>query len=416
MKGMNTNDLFRIALGIAAPWTVSRIAFSEDQQQLDLYLDFPAGSRFACPECGSGGCPVHDTQERTWRHLNFFQHKTYLHARQPRVNCPDHGVKTAEVPWARPQVGFTLLMEAFILALVEHGMTPAQVSRLIGMRDKRIWRLLEHHVEKARSEADYSGVKSLGVDETSRRRGHQYISVFADLEDKRVLFATEGRDAGTVKAFKEDLKAHGGKPEQIEEACLDMSKAFISGLRNEFPDTAQTFDHFHMAKLVNDAVDTVRRQEVKERPELKGTRYVWLANTWNHTPKQAAAFNALRGCHLKTARAHHMKCVFQDIMAETDPLQAEAMLKQWRIWAAKSRLEPMKKLAKTFKEHWAGIVRWFTSGINNGLLEGINSLIQTAKRKARGFRSTKYLIIMVYLIAGKLKFKLPALGGVAHTK
>jgi len=416
MKGMNTEELFRIALGLAKPWTVTEIAFSEDKHQLDLHLDFPAGSRFACPQCGQGDCPVHDTQERTWRHLNFFQHKTLLHARQPRVKCPEHGVKTVEVPWARPQVGFTLLMEAFIMALVQSGMTPKQVARMIDEHDTHIWRILEHYVEKARNEADYSDVKIVGVDETSRRRGHHYISVFMDLQGKRVMYATEGRDAETVKAFKADLEAHGGKAKQIEEACLDMSPSFIAGLREEFPDAHQTFDPFHLMKLVNEAVDEVRRQEQKDHPELTGTRYVWLTNRWKHTRKQQESFEELRGAKLKTVRAHHMKCVFQDIMTEPDRTVAEEQLAHWRTWAARSRLAPMVKVAKTFKDHWAGVVRWFTSRISNGLLEGINSLIQTAKRKARGFRSTKYLITMVYLIAGKLKFTLPTLGCAAHTK
>lgn len=106
---MQTNELFRIALGLADPWVVGKIEFSEDRRKLELWLDFPSGSRFACPECGRGGCGVHDSSERVWRHLNFFEHQTLLHARQPRVKCPDHDIKTVEVPWARPGSGFTLL-------------------------------------------------------------------------------------------------------------------------------------------------------------------------------------------------------------------------------------------------------------------------------------------------------------------
>jgi transposase len=217
-------QLFRVALGLAEPWVVSKIESSQEQHQLDLYLDFPAGSKFACPVCGRSGCGVYDTEPRTWRHLNFFQHKTGLHARQPRVLCPDDGVKTVEVPWARPGVGFTLLMEAFILVLVQGGMTPTQAARLIDEHDTRLGRGLQHSVDKARSEADFSGVTALGVDETSRSKGHNYISVFMDLDrdDRRVLFATEGKDAETVKRFREDLEAPGGKAEQVQEACLDL--------------------------------------------------------------------------------------------------------------------------------------------------------------------------------------------------
>lgn len=415
---MQMNELFRIALGLAEPWGVSRIEFSKDQRQLELWLDFPSGSRFACPECERGGCGVYDSSERTWRHLNFFEHKTLMHARQPRVECPDHGVKTVEVPWARPGSGFTLLMEAFILVLVQGGMTAAQAARLIGEHDTRVWRVLQHYVQQARGEADFSKVTAIGVDETSRRRGHNYISVFMDLdqEHSRVLFATEGKDAQTVKAFKQDLQAHGGKAEQIEEACLDMSAAFIRGLKDQFPNVHLTFDNFHLMQLLGKAVDEVRREEQRTHPELKRTRYVWLKNEWNHTEEQARVFNELKSSHLATVRATHIKSVFQDAFSFDEVEDAEPFLKRWYFWATHSRLPQIIKAAKTIKEHWDGVLRWFRSRITNGVLEAINGLIQSAKRKARGFRSTRYLITMVYLIAGKLDFKLPAVAQVTHTK
>ena len=169
--------LFQMALGLAQPWVVSKVEFSQEQAQLDLWLDFSAGGRFPCPAC-SQPCGVYDSTERTWRHLNFFQHTTLLHARLPRIKCPQHGVKTVEVPWARSGAGFTLLMEAFILALVEGGMTPTQAGRLIQEHDTRLWRVLKHYVEEARSREDLSQVEVLGVDETSRSKGHNYITVF----------------------------------------------------------------------------------------------------------------------------------------------------------------------------------------------------------------------------------------------
>jgi transposase len=413
---METTDLFRVALGLAEPWHVVKIEFSAEGNQLDLWLDFARGGTFACPVCGRSGCGVYDTAERKWRHLNFFQHKTLLHARQPRIECPDHGVKSVEVPWARRGVGFTVLMEAFILALVQNGMTPNQVGRMIGEHDTRVWRVLQHYVDQARDEADFSQVTAIGVDETSRKRGHNYISVFMDLDESRVLFVTEGRDAATVEAFREDLEAHGGRAERIAEACLDMSPAYISGLESQFPTTELTFDQFHLMKIVNEAVDEVRRGERLDHPELNGTRYVWLKNQRNHTAKQSELFAALRNGSLKTARACHIKTVFQDIFGCENAEEAEPMLKAWYFWATHSRLEPIIAAAKTIKRHWAGVLRWFTSRITNGLLEGINSLIQAAKARARGFRSVDYLITMVYLLVGKLNFRLPAVIPVTHTK
>lgn len=411
-------QLFRVALGLDEPWVISRVEFSDERNQLDLWLDFPAGSKFACPQCGRPGVGAYDSIERTWRHLNFFQHKTFLHARQPRIECPDHGVKTVEVPWARRRAGFTLLLEAFILVLVQGGMTAAQAARLIDEHDTRLWRVLQHYVEKARADADFSAITTIGVDETSRSKGHNYITVFMDLEPdrRRVLFATEGKDADTVQRFREELEAHGGAAEQVQEACLDMSAAFIRGLEDQFPDAELTFDNFHLMQLLTEAVDETRREEQRTHPELKGTRYIWLKNEWNHTDKQAETFDRLRSSKLATVRATHIKSVFQDLFVCHSVAEAEPLLKRWYFWATHSRIGPIIKAARTIKEHWAGVLRWFVSRISNGVLEAINSLIQSAKAKARGFRNSRYLITMVYLIAGKLDFKLPNLGYATHTK
>lgn len=410
-------ELFRQALGLALPWTVVKIEFSEAKSRLDLWLGFPVGSRFPCPECGAAS-GVYDTTEREWRHLNFFQHQTHLHARQPRVKCPEHGVKTVEVPWSRPGAGFTLLMEAFIMVLGRNGMTASQIGRVIGEYDTRIWRVFEHYVEEARAEADFSEVTTIGMDETGRKRGQNYITVFMDLEEerRRVLYVTEGKDAATVERFREDLEAHGGAAAQVEEACLDMSPAFIRGLTDAFPDTQLTFDQFHLTALLTEAVDEVRREERATHPELKGTRYVWLKNEWNWTAKQRATFEALRGSHLATVRATHIKTVFRDLFACDTVEEAEPLLKHWYFWATHSRIPPIIKAAKTIKKHWEGVLRWFVSRINNGVLEAINSLIQAAKARSRGFRSTDYFITMIYLLAGRLDFKLPALEPVTHTK
>jgi transposase len=411
-------DLFRLALGLAEPWQVVKIAFSEEAHRLDLWLDFPAGSRFPCPGCAGGERAGYDTAERVWRHLNFFQHQTFLHARQPRIECPEHGVKTVEVPWARPGAGFTLLMEAFVLLLARNGMTPRQVGRVIDAHDTRIWRILRHYVDEARAQADHSQVTAIGVDETSRARGQNYITVFMDLAEaqRRVLFVAEGRDARTVERFRKDLESHGGRADHVEEACLDMSPAYIRGLTGAFPRVQLTFDQYHLTALLNEAVDAVRREEQRTHPELKGTRYVWLKNDWNRTARQAAVFDDLRSSHLATVRATHIKTVFQDVFACEGVEEAEPLLTRWYFWATHSRIGPIIKAAKTIKKHWDGVLRWFASRITNGVLEAINSLIQSAKANARGFRSTEYLITMVYLIAGKLKFNLPGLAGVTHTK
>lgn len=404
---MRDIELFQLALGLAPPWEVVSCEFSLEERRIDIGIDFPRGSAFPCPECGRGGCKAHDTERKTWRHLNFFQFEAYLSARVPRVKCGDCGVKLVKAPWSRAGSGFTLLFDALVMMLVRE-MSVKAVARMLNVHDTRLWRIIDHYVEEAREEADFSSVRQVGVDETSSKRGHNYVSVFVDLEVPKVLFATPGKDASTLTRFAEDLIVHEGDPNEIREVCCDMSPAFITGVENRFPEAEITFDKFHVLKIINEAVDKVRREEHKECPELKKTRYIWLKNPQKLTVKQKKLLEDIRlkKLNLKTMRAYHIRLNFQELWNQR-PENAEQFLKKWYFWATHSRLEPIKEAAYTIKRHWSGVLRWFESRINNGILEGINSLIQAAKARARGYRTTKNLITMIYLIAGKLEFNLP---------
>jgi len=210
---MDYRAVFASALGIVSPWEVVEIRFSREQHQLDIWVDFPRGSTFACPACGRPGAKVYDTDQKTWRHLNFFQYRTYLHARVPRVECPGGcPVRQVQVPWARPRSEFTLYFEGLIMVLARD-MPVKAIAELVGEHDTRLWRILDHYVNEARAKQDYSQVRRVGVDETAAKRGHNYISLFVDLDVPQLLFATPGKESDTVAAFSEDLQAHGGRPE-----------------------------------------------------------------------------------------------------------------------------------------------------------------------------------------------------------
>jgi len=392
---MNENELFQAALGLLPPWLVDHCSFTVESGRLDIYLDFPRGSSFACPLCAAPA-KAYDTESLTWRHLNFFQHQAFLHARTPRVVCSRCGVHRIAVPWARANSGFTLLFEAFVLQLVKV-MPVLAAARLVGEHDTLVWRILHHYVDSARSKANHSSVTQVGIDETAARRGHDYVSLFVDLNERKVLFVAPGKDAATVAAFAQDLQAHQGDPQAITEVSADMSPAFIKGVGDHLPNASLTFDKFHVVSLVNDAVDEVRRLERKLHPELSGTRYIWLKNPANLTAnqeQQIQTFDFTR-CLLKTTRAYQ-------ILYNQPAEDAEYYLKRWYFWATHSRIQPIIDVAKTIRRHQVGILRWFTSGINNGILEGINSLFQAAKAKARGYRSARNIATIIYLIAGKL--------------
>jgi transposase len=404
---MRDVELFQMALGLESPWYVERTEFDAEAKRLDVYLDFGKGGRFTCAECGVGGCPAHDTSEKTWRHLNFFQHEAYLHARVPRASCGDCGVKLVDVPWARSGSGFTLLFEAMVLAMAK-AMPLAAVAKLVGEHDTRLWRVIHHYVEIAREEVSHAGVRRVGVDETSLKRGHNYLTLFVDLNQARVLFATEGRESNTFAAFREDLEAHDGDPDRIWELCMDMSPAYQKGAREHLPKARTTFDRFHVVKLLNEAVDQVRRAERKDAPELKRTRYLWLKNQSSLSAHQQRQLEhlVLAGSHLKTVQAYQMKLAFQDFWL-LSAAQAERFLDAWCRWVKDSDLLPMRRFADTVEKHREGVLRWFRTRISNGLLEGLSSLVQAAKARARGYRSTRNLTAMIYLMHGKLPLHQP---------
>jgi transposase len=200
---------------------------------------------------------VHDAVEKTWRHLDFFQDKAFLHARLPRVRCPEHGVRQVSVPWARPGSGFTLLFEALVLSFAA-AMPMAKVAAMTREHDTRIWRVVEHHVNAARDQLDCTNVTRVGMDKTSAAKGQDYISIFADLDARRVVFATEGRSAETVARFAADLAERGGDPAKVTDTSSDMSTAFISGIGAHLPNARMTFDRYHLAAKLSEAIDAPR--------------------------------------------------------------------------------------------------------------------------------------------------------------
>jgi transposase len=394
--------LFQAALGLSDPWRVTSVEFDVEAKRLDLRVDFPKGSTFCCPECDRAGLKAYDTEEKTWRHLDFFQHQAYLTARVPRVECPEHKVRLVAVPWARPRSGFTLLFEALVMAMVRE-MPVATLAGLVGESDMRIWRIAHHYVDLAVDAQNLVGVSRVGIDETSSRRGQDYVSVFADLDERRGVFVVEGRDHETVQAFSCFLELHGGDPAQVSEVCQDMSEAFLKGTLTYLPRAEITFDRYHVKSHLSKAVDEIRREESKHHHALlRNTRYMWLKRPANLTDRQRDLLDELLAQPLQTVRAYTLAQQFDSFYEINDPETAEEYLRRWITEVDTTDLEPLHKFARMLEDHWLGVTRWHHSKVSNGLLEGLNSLIQAAKRRARGYRSNRNFITMIYLIVGKL--------------
>jgi len=392
-------ELFQTALGIESPWFIESVAFDTAQKRLDIRLDFNRGKRFAVDGVA---CSVHDTVEKSWRHLNFFQHECYLHARVPRVNTDEGRVVMVMPPWSGKLSGFTLLFEALLIQLCRH-MPVHQAAKMTCVSDRRLWRMLDLYVSAARFDEDYGGVTAVGMDETSVAKGHAYITLFVDMFLRKTLHVAEGKGSETVKAFVQDLMQHGGNPANITDVSCDMSPAFIKGVHDNLPHAAITFDKFHILKIINEAVDEVRREEAKTNPLLKGARYVFLKNEVNLTAKQRQKKQELQvsAMNLQSMEALRMRENFQAIYRSFTTGQFVQYLRQWVDWVKSSGLKPMESAAQMVLRHWDGIVRWKQSNLNNGILEGLNSVIQAAKRKARGYK-LQHFITMTYLLTAKL--------------
>ena len=398
-------SLFARALKLESPWEIKTIEFQEAEGVIKVYIDFPRGSVFCCPACGKE-VKAYDTTEKEWRHLSFFQYACYLVVRVPRIDCPADGILQIDVPWARDGANFTFLFESFAMILVRD-MPVNKVSQIIQVDDNKLWRMMQYYTEAARKQEDYSEVTKIGVDETSKAKGHDYVSLFVDLGKRRTIFVAEGKGSETMTAFSQDFKEHHGNPKDITDVSIDMSPAFINGVEENLPDATITFDKYHILKVINAAVDGVRKAETQEQDLLRGQKYLFLKNRENLTESQFQTLQSIESIprlNLKTVRAYHIRENFQEIYKEESKEEFGKSLKRWYFWATHSRIEEIKEAAKTIKRHWAGVLRWYDSRINNGILEGLNSLIQAAKAKARGYRTFKNLKTIIYMLTGKLDY------------
>ena len=411
-------SLFTAALGLQAPWVVGKVELDTARGRIDFEVACTA-ERLACPHCGTADQGIHDRKRRSWRHLDFFEFEAWMHAGVPRVACTACG-KTSQVsvPWAREGSGFTLLFEALSLSLCQ-GLPVRQAARLLRVRDKQLWGRVEHYVREARLRQCMRSVCQVGIDETSLRRGQDYVTVVHDLEAKRLLFATPGRDHETVGRFAEDLVAHGGELSAIAHACIDMSAAYAKGIGASLPNAQISYDRFHVVALANQAMDEVRSSEWKtesrrvhealgalDARERRSILWAMRRNPATWSEKQTQAMHWLQRANLKSARAWRLKMGLREVFARArshnDAGQAAADLKRWIGWARRSRLDPFKRLGATLRDHFEGVVRGMLDDRSNAFVEAMNGLMQQAKRAARGYRTTENFIAIAYLRLGKL--------------
>lgn len=405
--------LFERSMGLDDTWEVTEAWFEEVEggaDELHVRVARVRGKAVPCPECGRR-CGVHDARERTWRHLDIWQFRTYVHCAVPRADCPEHGVRTVLMPWeVRPNSHFTALFEAQVLAACMRGATVKSVAESLGESDRKLWDMLRRAVARARDGADYSDVRRVGIDETSRARGHTYISTMLDLDGRRCVAVTDGNDKGAVGRMCDQLEAHGGDRAAVAEVTRDMSGSYSVAVAEQMPQATQTIDRFHVMQLFSRATDRVRCAERRESDEkremLKRTKYVWLKREENLTERQRDTRERLAPSrsHLRTARACQMTEAMRDVYSCATAAEAGPELDRLVSWMMHSNVPEMKRVARTVRENREGILNYFGSRLTNAYLEGANSLIQSIKRAARGFRSVEYFTTAIFLRLGGLTF------------
>lgn len=400
---MNTNELFAQALPLVSPWIVAESHFDGKPKKLQLTVKLTAETtRMDCPKCGAADCSIHDRRERKWRHLNFWQYETELKARVPRVNCAKCGIHQVKVPWAREGSGFTLLFEAMAMELIRV-MPVKQAAKIMGENDTRIWNIVHHYVDASYAQSDWSEVERIAVDETSRKKGHVYVTNFIDLESGKLLFITPGKDSYTVEHFVAQLADFKGEAKSITEVALDMSPAFKKGVTEHLPEAQMVLDRFHVMMLAGKAFDKVRKEVARENGGLgRGGMWALRGNEERLSESMVEIRRQLLKEHSKLNRAMNLRECLRDLWIYADREQAEEHFQWWYQWARRCRLEPFKKLAKTLKDHWDGIVAYFDNYTTSAMIEAINGKLQLARKRAYGYRSFRNFRAIALWIAGDL--------------
>lgn len=395
-------ELFGKSIGIEEPWYIRSIETVNDE--VHVYVDVRDDVWLPCPDCGElckrAG---YEKKERIWRHGDCVFFPCYVHCRRPRVECGNHKTKVVSAPWARKNSRFTMLFEGYVM-LILADMPISKAAKLLRCNEKALTKILRYWVGKAVDETDLSGVTSIAVDETSFKRGQSYVTAIFDADKRCVIDVEEGRKAETVIDFSYKLEAKHGDCERIRYASSDMSAAYRSGIAFCFPNAKHVVDKFHVKKVMLDAMDEVRKAEQKELKSKKYavSRKLLMIPEAKQTEEQSFKITELSKQYPKTGRAYRMVQTIDVLYASKTMQEAEGNFNKLHQWMRKSRLAPMKRAADTLKRYRYEILNYFRSRITNAICEGFNSMIQAAKRKARGYHTFQGFSSIIYLVAGKL--------------
>lgn len=383
-------SLYAAVLGLSGPWTVERVETNLGAGEVEVWVALPKPVRWVCPECHAAA-PIHDHQERSWRHLDTCQFRTIVHARVPRLNCPTHGIRQLTVPWAEPGSQFTALFETLAIDWLKQASISAVAKHLRISWDEASG-IQGRAVKRGLARRDVVAPRYLGVDETAFQKRHEYVTVVSDVERGVVLDVADDRKQASLDGFWQRFSPE--QRESIEGVAMDMWGPYIQSTMEHLPGAARkiVFDKFHVAKHLNDAVDRVRRSEHRRLLEdgfspLTRTKYDWLRHPGTLTHAEKCALAELRSRVERLGRAWALKETAMAIFDLKAPWAADRNFKTWLFGAMRSKLEPIKRVARMLERHWDQLRNYFVHRITNAGAEAMNTKIQHIKARSRGFRN-----------------------------
>ena len=393
---MRATTLLGMVLGMKHT-SVKKVSCDDEGLVVDVA---PTTEIARCSGCSCRVRKIKDRRPRFWRHLDFGGMRIRLRYTIRRVDCSKCGVVVEMVPWAEPGSCFTRDFEEQVAYLAQKTDKTTIVDTM-----RTAWRtvgsIVARVVDRFRPGDPLDGLTHIGVDELSYRKNHEYVTVVIDHVNERVVWAHPGKSAETLGKFFADLGAERCK--LIESVTMDMSPAYISAVKAAVPEVQMIFDRFHVQRLAHDALDEVRRQEVREMKgteegkTLKRTRFILHKNPWNLEPMEEQKLTELKRINGPIYRAYLMKETLAGILDGRQINVARDKLTEWISWAAHSHLEPFQKLARTVKSHFEGILAYVRTRRTNGRTEGTNGKIRTITRRSYGFHSSSNLIALIYL-------------------
>lgn len=401
---MNDKELYEVLLGLKKPWVVEEVKVEAQAKRVEVKVGYEKGTLWGDEQ--GRRLPTYDHVARRWRHLDSCGFETIIRCDVPRVEEEDGKVWTVPVPWGQPGSRYTVAFESFVIAVLLATKGVAAAAELLGLGWDAVHGIMQRAVERGLARRDLKGLRYIGLDEKSFKHDSRFVSVMCDLKGGRVLEVMEGKDELTGRMLLETLPEEA--LDAIQAAAMDLSLSYEAAVAAIIPQADVVHDRYHISANLNDAVDQVRRSQNKTAVEegddtLKGTRQLWLSSPRSHSKEEQAQFTALQKQHRKIARAWAIKEAFVAFWNSTSEQAGRAFFKKWYGWAIRSRLAPIKRVAKTLKARFENIASYFRHRITNATAEGLNSKIQSLISAARGFRNFFNYRTRILFFCGKLE-------------